>query len=146
MATPRLGGARVDCSIRYAARRHLPAAPSRASGDHPSMPRLRLMTTITMTETAARSSSANIARITLVLCLVSNVFAGMLATLMAAYLPDTVRDLTGMTDAATVGYVGSRPCRAGSCRTRWFRCRTEVSAARQANRKQCHTESSSGPT
>ena len=43
----------------------------------------------------------------LVVCLLSNAFAGMLATLMAAYLPDTVRDLTGTVDAATVGRVGS---------------------------------------
>jgi hypothetical protein len=45
--------------------------------------------------------------LTLALCLLSNVFAGMLATLMAAYLPDTVRDLTGMVDPGTVGRVGS---------------------------------------
>lgn len=44
---------------------------------------------------------------TLVICLLSNVFTGMLATLMATYLPDSVRDLTGASDAATVGRVGA---------------------------------------
>jgi MFS family permease len=45
--------------------------------------------------------------LTLAVCLLSNVFAGLLATLMAGYLPATVRDLTGMVDPATVGRVGS---------------------------------------
>ena len=53
------------------------------------------------------SSGAGARKLTLALCLASNVFTGMLATLMSAYLPDSVRDLTGMTDAATVGHVGS---------------------------------------
>jgi MFS family permease len=45
--------------------------------------------------------------VTLAVCLLSNVFAGMLATLMSAYLPDSVRDLTGATDPRTVSHVGA---------------------------------------
>lgn len=63
------------------------------------------MTGIALSEALAPTRSR--ARLTLALCLLSNVFAGMLSTLMAAYLPDSVRDLTGATDAATVGHVGS---------------------------------------
>jgi MFS family permease len=65
------------------------------------------MTNIAVAESLAPSTRAGPRVGTLTICLLSNVFAGILATLMAAYLPDTVRDLTGMTDAATVGHVGS---------------------------------------
>lgn len=43
----------------------------------------------------------------LALCLLSNVFAGLISTLMAAYLPDAVGELAGSTDGATVGRVGA---------------------------------------
>jgi MFS family permease len=66
------------------------------------------MTDIPLSSTLAPSPTrASLRALTLALCLLSSVFAGMLATLMAAYLPDSVRDLTGATDAATVGRVGS---------------------------------------
>lgn len=45
--------------------------------------------------------------LTVTLAVLSNVVAGLLATLMAAYLPDSVRDLTGAADAATVAHVGA---------------------------------------
>lgn len=45
--------------------------------------------------------------LTVSLAVLSNVVAGLLSTLMAAYLPDSVRDLTGTVDAATVAHVGS---------------------------------------
>jgi MFS family permease len=67
---------------------------------------LARMTGIALPETLALTRSRT-RRLTLALCLLSNVFAGMLSTLMAAYLPDSVRDLTGATDAATVGHVGA---------------------------------------
>lgn len=60
-----------------------------------------------MADSLPASERAGRRVLTLALCLVSNSLAGMLATLMAAYLPETVRDLTGMVDAATVGHVGS---------------------------------------
>jgi MFS family permease len=43
----------------------------------------------------------------LALCLLSNVFAGLISTLMAAYLPDAVGELAGSMDEATVGHVGA---------------------------------------
>jgi MFS family permease len=43
----------------------------------------------------------------LALCLLSNVFAGLISTLMAAYLPDAVAELAGSMDATTVGHVGA---------------------------------------
>lgn len=45
--------------------------------------------------------------LTVALAVLSNVVAGLLATLMAAYLPESVRDLTGAADAATVAHVGA---------------------------------------
>lgn len=65
------------------------------------------MTNVSLSNTLASSVRSGHGALTLALCLLSNVFAGMLATLMAAYLPDSVRDLTGTVDAATVGHVGS---------------------------------------
>lgn len=41
------------------------------------------------------------------ICLASNVFAGFVATVMAAYLPDAVAELAGSGDSATVGLVGA---------------------------------------
>ena len=65
------------------------------------------MTNVRVAATPLSSSRADLRVLTLTVCLLGNVFAGMLATLMAAYLPDSVRDLTGMADAVTIGHVGS---------------------------------------
>jgi MFS family permease len=46
-------------------------------------------------------------RLVLALCLLSNVLAGLVSTLMSAYLPDAVRELAGSADGATVGHVGA---------------------------------------
>ncbi|MDB4882751.1 MAG: transporter [Gemmatimonadetes bacterium] len=65
------------------------------------------MMNVPVTATTASSSRVDARALTLAICLLSNVFAGMLATLMSAYLPDSVRDLTGTADAVTMGHVGS---------------------------------------
>jgi len=44
---------------------------------------------------------------TLVLAFASNAFAGLVSTLMAAYLPDSVRDLLGSSAVVDVSHVGS---------------------------------------
>lgn len=54
-----------------------------------------------------RSARERLRSLTVVLAVLSNVVAGLLATLMAAYLPDSVRDLTGASDAPTVAHVGA---------------------------------------
>ena len=59
------------------------------------------------TPAARRLSLAGSRPVTLALCLASNAFAGMISTLMAAYLPDAVRELAGSADAAVVAHVGS---------------------------------------
>ena len=46
-------------------------------------------------------------RLTLALALASNVFAAVTSTLLAAYLPDTVRDLVGGAGAVDVGRIGA---------------------------------------
>lgn len=44
---------------------------------------------------------------TFLVCVVSNIFAGLSATLVASYLPDTLGELVGAADAATLGRVGA---------------------------------------
>lgn len=44
---------------------------------------------------------------TFVVAVISNVFAGLSATLLASYLPDTLGDLVGTSDVATLGRIGS---------------------------------------
>ena len=55
---------------------------------------------------APRTRTAYLA-VVLILGFASNVLAAMVSTLMSSYLPDTVHDLLGTTDAAQVSHVGS---------------------------------------
>lgn len=60
-----------------------------------------------LTPAPSAGPSASYRMLTLILAFASNVFAGLVSTLMAAYLPDSVRDLVGSVAVVDVSHVGS---------------------------------------